>query len=142
MNDTDEYLPDMRPALIVWAERLAPPVITALLGISPTKSHVRGETNKWGVQKEDGAWMFYGDRKNFATVAECIDDFLSQFPQGIDQISEVPNVQCRMEVDIGYRENYPVVDLENRHLRLLARVNGEFVTTLCDLSREPTNEPE
>ena len=135
MKNTDESLPDMRAALIVWGEHLAPPAITKLLGISPTKSHEKGETNKWGVQKEDGAWMFYGERKHFATVAECIDDFLSHFPRGIERLAEVSGVRCRIEVDIGYREDYPVVDLENRHLRLLAGVNGEFVTTLCDLSR-------
>lgn len=136
MDDIDDKsTPDMRPALIVWGERLVPSTITELLAVSPTKSHLKGETNKWGVQKEDGAWMLYGDRKHFTTVAECIDDFLSRFPQGIDRLTEVPDVRCRIEIDIGYREDYPVVDLENRHLRLLAGVNGEFVTTLCDLGR-------
>lgn len=135
MSNTDESLPDMRPALIVWGNHLEPLAITELLGVAPTKSHVQGETNKWGVRKEDGAWMFYGERKPFATVAECVDDFLSRFPRGIGRLADVPDAQCRIEIDIGYRADYPVVDLENRHLRLLAAVNGEFVTTLCDLSR-------
>jgi hypothetical protein len=135
MNDTDESLPDMRPALIIWSEHLDPSTITELLGVSPTESHVKGDINRWGVKKEDGAWMLYGDRKHFATVAECVDNFLSRFPRGIERLADVPAVRSRIEIDIGYRADYPVVDLENRHLRLLAAVNGEFVTTLCDLSR-------
>ena len=135
MSMTDAPLPDMRPALIVWGEHLAPSAITNLLGVAPTKSHLKGEKNKWGVEKEDGAWMLYGERKHFATVAECLDDFLCQFPSGIEHLANVPHARCRIEIDIGYSSEYPVIDLENRHVRLLAVTNGEFVTTICDLGR-------
>lgn len=140
MSYESAKLPEMRPILMVRGERLSPGKVTELLGVRPTRTYEVGDVGILGHPACEGKWILYGERKEFGSVGECIDDFVSQFPDGVGALQRLSGCTCSIEVEIDYWEVYPVVDLEVRQVLMLAAIRGDFCATLVDMSRsvEPT----
>lgn len=93
---------------------LEPSVLTALLGVAPSRSHKFGEerTNRQGkvLVAKIGLWTWQStDRAEAMTLNDHVQKLWATFKESADRVSTLPNVE-RAWIDVHVLHEVPATD--------------------------------